>query len=778
VPPAPEPTPAPAGPALPQRALSWPVLAAVAVLPSVAAWVAGKAQTFRDTGTLYAPARGFVTEALRAGRLPLWNPFEGTGKPLFAEGMHGVLHPVSLLAALLDPGGVELMIALYLAAAAVGTYLLARELGLERPHAFVAGSAFALSGFVVSQTGNLVFLAGAASMPWQVAALAAVGRGARHALPLAALATAVTLFSGDAQVALVAAVLGAALAAERSGWRGAARAVAAAALGGLLAAVQLLPTLAAVEVSPRATGLDDAQRLQYALSPWRLLELIVPGLFVRFDAIDSLAAFAWLGGPTGIGQGMPFSPSIYLGIPAVALAACAPFRDRRVRVLAVAGAVLLWLSLGHVAGARQALEWIPIWGAFRYSEKMVGPLTLLLALLAAFGARGTDGAGPSRRRASLIALAGTTLVLLALGVASTVTSDRAQGAEALAANLRAGLPHALLGGAAIVAAAWGRAPWRPLAFAVAVAAPLLGAVPNARVPMPSEPCHAWPGALVSQPPAPRVVVPFLASVVPSARALPASPTWPELLASDYCGRARLGLVAQNVQDRIGNFWSYGGLGSARHALLTSTLPYGGAYGARYFSVTHASIVARKVGPTAEFNARATRGGTLVASDPEYGSELYAIPHLPWARFAPSVVAVGDPQAAAKLFAQIVESDRDIVVVETTARVPAGRGQVRAVSWESERISVEVDAFAEGLLVVNDAFWPGWVARVDGREAPILAANVLARGVVIPEGRHTLTMDYEPPELRWGLALTALGVLVCGALVAPSRRRRDRSAARP
>jgi hypothetical protein len=88
---------------------------------------------YRDTAILYAPIRTLVSRSLREGHLPLWNPYEATGKPLFAEGLHGVLHPLSLLAALLDPGGVDLLIALYLVAAALGAFVLARELGLERP---------------------------------------------------------------------------------------------------------------------------------------------------------------------------------------------------------------------------------------------------------------------------------------------------------------------------------------------------------------------------------------------------------------------------------------------------------------------------------------------------------------------------------------------------------------------------------------------------------------------------------------------------------------------
>ena len=59
----------------------------------------GRTLAARDTGRLYAPLRGLVVDALRSFRLPLWNPYEGGGKPLLAEGIHGVLHPVSIAAA-------------------------------------------------------------------------------------------------------------------------------------------------------------------------------------------------------------------------------------------------------------------------------------------------------------------------------------------------------------------------------------------------------------------------------------------------------------------------------------------------------------------------------------------------------------------------------------------------------------------------------------------------------------------------------------------------------
>jgi hypothetical protein len=722
----------------------------------------------RDTAALYGPLRPLVTDALRAGRLPLWNAWEGMGKPLLADGIHGVLHPFSLVAALLDPGGIDLLVALYLVAAALGAYALARVLGLAPPHAFLAGAAFGLSGFVVSMAANLVFLAGAASMPWQVAALAALGREERSRLsvPLAALATAATLLSGDAQVAAVSALLGGALAAERAGWRGTGRAALATLLGALLAAVQLLPTLAAIPESARASGLGEIEARQWALSPWRLPELLLPGLFLRLGEIDSPLVIRWLGGPGDAAYDLPFSLSVFVGAPVLALATCAPLGRRTIRLLAVAAGILLWLALGHFAGARQALGWVPVWGIFRYAEKLVAPLSLLLALLAAHGAEGPEGTGPRPRR-----LAMALLGLSAVGVAAFAISKGVEGpppgraADALRSNVAAGLPHALFASAALGATLLLRreGPWRPLALAGAVLASLFAALPASRVLLPREPCRTWPGLLAAEPPGPRLIVPYLSTTIPHASFAERGATALDVMAADDCGRARLGMPSYPVRDRIGTFWSYGGLGSRRLTLLVKSLPDGGARTGRHFSVTHAAFGPPTAPDEEGIRTLASARGRLVATDPEFPIELWEVPHAPWARFAPEVEVVPGPEAAAARFVAGLAANRDATVVESDAPVPAGRGEVRLRLRAPERVELEVEAAEEGLVVVNDAWWPGWRARVDGRDAPLLPTNVVSRGVVVPAGRHAVAMDYAPPGLAAGIVLSLLGLAATAAL---------------
>jgi hypothetical protein len=246
-----------------------------------------------------------------------------------------------------------------------------------------------------------------------------------------------------------------------------------------------------------------------------------------------------------------------------------------------------------------------------------------------------------------------------------------------------------------------------------------------------------------------------------------------------CGRARLGADARLVREGVDNFWSSGGLGSSRLTLLFGAVPDPESAGLlpRRFSVTHEALVVPANEVERVFYAAATRGGPRVAVDREYPIELRAVPHDPWARFAHEVATVRDAREAADALVASVQSGRDVAVVESDRPLPAGRGEVRSLARGAERVALEVEVAEEGLLVVNDAFWPGWTARVDSREVPIHPVNAIARGVVVPAGRHLVTMEYAPREVRLGIALSLLGALACAALVVVEARR-GRSPARP
>ncbi|MCZ6597661.1 MAG: YfhO family protein, partial [Planctomycetota bacterium] len=114
------------------------------------------------------------------------------------------------------------------------------------------------------------------------------------------------------------------------------------------------------------------------------------------------------------------------------------------------------------------------------------------------------------------------------------------------------------------------------------------------------------------------------------------------------------------------------------------------------------------------------------------------------------------------------------------RRPEGEVDVDATGFagtvEVERYApLEVVLRAEmerpGLVVLADAFHPGWTATVDGGEVEIERVDHALRGIWLGAGESRIEMRYEPASMRMGLALGAFALLAIGALIGLGRRSR-------
>jgi len=71
------------------------------------------------------------------------------------------------------------------------------------------------------------------------------------------------------------------------------------------------------------------------------------------------------------------------------------------------------------------------------------------------------------------------------------------------------------------------------------------------------------------------------------------------------------------------------------------------------------------------------------------------------------------------------------------------------------MSMDVDAASPGLLVLSEMYYPGWVARVNGRVAKIYQVDGALRGVAVSGGANRVELSYEPFSFRAGAALSLL-----------------------
>jgi hypothetical protein len=70
---------------------------------------------------------------------------------------------------------------------------------------------------------------------------------------------------------------------------------------------------------------------------------------------------------------------------------------------------------------------------------------------------------------------------------------------------------------------------------------------------------------------------------------------------------------------------------------------------------------------------------------------------------------------------------------------------------------------DGYLVVDDAWFPGWRAEVDGAPTPIYRVNVGYKAVYVPADAQTVVLTYAPRSVVVG-ALVTMGALVAAILL--------------
>jgi hypothetical protein len=143
-------------------------------------------------------------------------------------------------------------------------------------------------------------------------------------------------------------------------------------------------------------------------------------------------------------------------------------------------------------------------------------------------------------------------------------------------------------------------------------------------------------------------------------------------------------------------------------------------------------------------------------------------------------------------AELAESDEDallrllspefdpaeIVVLSAPATVSAtGRGggsraePATVITDEHARVRLRVERTTPGYLVITRSHYPGWRARVNGRDEPLLRANLGLSAIRVEAGTSEIELEYDPKSFTIGLWCTALSAIGCAAWVVFAARRR-------
>ncbi|HVS04404.1 MAG TPA: hypothetical protein VMT16_16690 [Thermoanaerobaculia bacterium] len=759
----------------------------------------------RDVLTFHLPLRT-AFRALLADGLPEWNPWLHGGQPILGNPNYAAFYPPTWLALPLPPPQALGLLALAHALLAyAGAWRLLRRLGAEPAAAGLGASGFAAGGFFLSLTSTFNLLCGTAWLPWVVVAALPLldpeerPRGASlTAVAATAAVLAMQLLAGEPVAVLLSGLALAAVASTRPRlWRRSLPPLAGAAvLAALLAAAQLLPTVAHLQGSPRAGGLAVDTATTWSARPARLLELVYPRLWGDPTRDEEGLYFGW-----GIhDRDFPYVVSLHSGLlsAVLALAALLAWQVPLRRGLLLAAAAGALLGFGRHTPLYELLrEHLPLLAMIRYPEKF---LVLTAAVVPLAGALGWQALLAARRRGEVertslpIALALAAAVPPAAALATLLWRPEAgeefvrqhSGLPPSPATVARGIEYLRQEAAVALALAAGvvlllallrrrRIPERLLSGAALLLLLLDLAYYGHRL-NPTLPR----GEILAPPPLALEAAAGAGRVFSSARlddrpeiALRQGPPglsqlWTRVRRLDPWAGILFGLAygPQEDYDLMLTDWGRWSLGSLRRAWPRpqELMPLLGAW--------NVSTLVLRTSPE-ELLAALRRGETPPGP-------ARAVPNpevLPRYRFVAVTGEVAGRRAARGWLAaagnRVADADACIAPGAPASRVALpGPAALVEVAERGKRIHLRYRAAGPAFLVAAVTFDRRWTATLeDGTAVPLCPTTLGQIGLVVPPGERVVTLLYRDPWVRIGAALSATALLL---LLLVLRRRRASS----
>ncbi len=688
----------------------------------------------------FEPWRAFAISELGAGRMPLWNPFNGAGAPLFANYQSALLYPPNMLA-LLIPGAQALgwLGMIHLIWAGIGMWLYAREIRLSPLAGGIAALAYALNSAVVARLGTPPMVAAASWLPWLIFLIERlIARPRLREAALLTVISAMQLLAGHAQWTFYSLALAAAYTLYRVAIVGRARLqsclwiAGAVALGFGIAAIQLLPTAELQRQSQRSAGVDTDFALNFSYE-W-------PLLITQFNP----SFFGNPGDGSYLIGGEYFETTSYIEILPVALAVLVVghmalnWRRSATRLpdaplglitfFAVVTLVAFLLALGRNSALFMFLfQHVPTFNLFQAPARWLLLATFSLSVLAGLGAQLWKPDRRARQRARLGFVGALGIALIAV-ILSALFPDRgiARGLIVLGVQLAVVALIFILQPNPIHA---GRL-WQSWAVGVLifVAADL-----------------AWANASSNPTTAPSFYDPR--PVQSPARTFQPDATLNKIEFGQFLVLKDYRVAAQHLTD-------YRSAGLPNMNLLDRQPSFNTFEPLRPDGIDQfTKLLDQELAQQAAPNLR-TAAAVGQQSDPE--------PSRAW--LVSSATATHDPFSAMH-DPTWNPMQRAFIEGENLPDLNGSQSGSAQITHETPlEIDLSTDSSGATALIVADTWYPGWTATIDGIPTSIFRANGAFRAVMLPTGKHSVIMRYTPDSLRSGALISGLALLIWGALV--------------
>ncbi len=159
----------------------------------------------------------------------------------------------------------------------------------------------------------------------------------------------------------------------------------------------------------------------------------------------------------------------------------------------------------------------------------------------------------------------------------------------------------------------------------------------------------------------------------------------------------------------------------------------------------------------------TRPDQTVAFQAQSGLKAFANPGA-FLRARVVHAAIGapnEPSVIAAVMNPATDLQRTVVLQGAAPQLETcDVGSVEIKRYRPTHVLMRADVACRSMVILADAWFPGWKAYVDNKPAQIYAAYNVVRGVVVDAGQHEVTLVYRPASVYMGALLALIGIAIC------------------
>lgn len=86
------------------------------------------------------------------------------------------------------------------------------------------------------------------------------------------------------------------------------------------------------------------------------------------------------------------------------------------------------------------------------------------------------------------------------------------------------------------------------------------------------------------------------------------------------------------------------------------------------------------------------------------------------------------------------------------------GSVETISFKQDKIILNTETSCNSFLSTSEVYYPGWRATIDGKDVPILKANIAFRSLYLPKGKHVVIFQFVPQSFYAGVIISVVSVV--------------------